>query len=61
MDILANAQALVSKFNAADFIWIIGAVILAIIAIKVVAKILKFVLIIGAILLAVAFVCSIVF
>jgi hypothetical protein len=61
MDLISNAQALVSKFNAADFIWIIGAVILAILAIKVVAKILKFVLIIGAILLVLAFVFSIVF
>ena len=54
----ANAQALVSQFNAADIIWIVGAVILAVLAIKVVAKILKFVLIIGAVLLAVAFVFS---
>ena len=49
--ILANAQALVSQFNAADIIWIVGAVILAVLAIKVVAKILKFVLIVGAVLL----------
>lgn len=55
---LANAQALVSQFNAADIIWIVGAVILAVLAIKVVAKILKFVLIVGAILLVIGFVLS---
>jgi hypothetical protein len=56
MDIITGAQAMVSKFNAADIIWIVGAVILVILAFKVVAKIFKFVLIVGAILLVIAFV-----
>lgn len=52
----ANAQALVSQFNAADIIWVIGAVILVVLAIKVVAKILKFLLIAGAVVLVLVFV-----
>jgi hypothetical protein len=58
MDLVANAQALFSKFNAADILWILGAVILAILAIKVVAKIVKFLLVIGAVLLVIVFVFS---
>lgn len=56
MDIVANAQALMANFNAADILWILGAVILAILAIKVVAKIVKFLLIVGAVLLVGAFI-----
>jgi hypothetical protein len=55
MDLIANAQAMVSQFNAADLIWIAGAVILGILAIKVILKILKVVFIIGAILMVVMF------
>lgn len=59
MDLLASAQALISGFNAADILWILGAVILAILAIKVVAKIVRFLLIVGAVLLVIAFIFSI--
>jgi len=55
---LANAQALISQFNAADIIWIVGAVILVILAVKVVAKILKVALIAGAVILVLLFVFS---
>lgn len=54
----ANAQAIISQFNAADIIWVVGAVILVILAVKVVAKILKFVLIAGAVILVLMFVFS---
>lgn len=58
MDIVASARALMTQFNAADILWILGAVILAVLAIKVVAKIVKFLLIVGAVLLVIAFVFS---
>jgi hypothetical protein len=58
MDIVAGAKALMTQFNAADILWILGAVILAVLAIKVVAKIVKFLLIVGAVLLVIAFVFS---
>lgn len=58
MDILTSAQSLMTQFNAADILWILGAVILAILAIKVVAKIVKFLLIVGAVLLVGAFIFS---
>jgi hypothetical protein len=58
MDLMTNARALIANFNAADILWIVGAVILAVLAVKVVAKILKFVLIAGAVLLVVAFIFS---
>lgn len=54
-----NVLALAQNFNAADILWIIGAVILIGLAIKVAAKILKFVLGVGAILLVVAFLFNI--
>lgn len=53
---MANAQAVISQFNAADILWIVGAVILAVLAIKVVAKILKFLLIAGAVVLVAVFI-----
>jgi hypothetical protein len=55
MDLVTNAQALAAQFNAADMLWIAGAVLLGFLAIKVVLKILKIVFIIGAVLLVVAF------
>ena len=51
-------QTFAQQFNAADIVWIVGAVILAILAIKVAAKLLKFVLIIGVILLVAGFVVT---
>jgi len=58
MNILAKAQDIFSKFAAADTIWIIGAVILFLLAIKVIAKVFKVLLIIGAVLLLIGFVFS---
>jgi hypothetical protein len=55
---MAEAQAFLSQFNAADMVWIVGAVILGILAVKVAAKVLKFVLIAGLILLLVVFLFS---
>ena len=55
---LANVQSIVSQFNAADIIWVVGAVILVILAVKVVAKLLKFALIAGAVVLLLMFVFS---
>ena len=55
---LANAQAIISQFNAADIIWVIGAVILVVLAVKVVAKLLKFFLIAGAVVLVLMFIFS---
>ena len=54
----ASAQAMISQFNAADIIWVVGAVILIVLAVKVVAKILKFALIAGAVILVLMFVFS---
>ncbi len=54
----ANVQSAISQFNAADIIWVVGAVILVILAVKVVAKILKFALIAGAVILVLMFVFS---
>jgi hypothetical protein len=54
-DIVSNAQALASKLNAPDFIWIAGAVVLGFLAIKIAFKVLKVVLIVGALLLLLGF------
>jgi hypothetical protein len=54
-DIVTNAQALASKLNAPDFIWIAGAVVLGLLAFKVVFKVLKIVFIVGAALLLLGF------
>lgn len=54
-DLLTNAQSLASQLNAADFIWVAGAVILGVLALKVVLKILKIVFIIGAVLFLIGF------
>lgn len=56
MDLLANAQALASQFNAADIIWVALAVVLGVLAVKVVLKVLKVVLIVGAVLFLLVFV-----
>ena len=49
----------VAQFNAADLLWIAGAVVLVILAFKVVAKVAKFVLFVVAVLAALAFLVSI--
>ncbi len=50
-----NVMSMAQQFNAADILWIIGAVVLIVLAVKVAAKILKFVLFAGAVVLALAF------
>lgn len=55
---MAGVQTLVSQFNAADILWVAGALVLAVIAIKVVAKILKVLFFVGAALMIFIFVFS---
>lgn len=55
----AGLQAMVSQLNAADIIWAVGAVISVVLAVKVVAKVLKFALIAGAVILVLMFVFSV--
>ncbi len=50
-----NVMAMAQQFNAADILWVVGAIVLIVIAVKVAAKILKFVLFIAAVGLVLAF------
>lgn len=57
---MSEFVSMAQQFNAADILWIVGAVILLGLAIKVAAKILKFILGVGAVLLVLAFVFNII-
>lgn len=56
---MADTQSFFSQFNAADMIWIVGAVILGLLAFKVAAKLLKFVLVAVLVLVLIGFLMSI--
>jgi hypothetical protein len=56
---MADAQSFFSQFNAADMIWIVGAVILGLLAFKVAAKLLKFVLVAVLVLVLIGFLMSV--
>jgi hypothetical protein len=56
MDVVSSAQSLISNFNAADIIWVVLAVVLGVLAFKVVLKVLKIILIVGAALFLLIFV-----
>ena len=53
-----GVQSFFSQFNAADMLWLVGAVILGLLAFKVVAKLLKFALVAVVILLLIGFLMS---
>ncbi len=53
-----QAQQTLAQFNAADLLWIAGAIVLTILAFKVVAKIAKFLLVAVAVVAAVVFLMS---